>query len=145
MSSTRSFIEDLSVQWGRWSTTEEGLYVFDGREDLDALTIEQLLLRPDAWQAAGKTRLWASTILESSLARIHRPPRRRQDYRRGISSYQPEGMKKPHIFILICEDEELGKALAKEHLSDDKITYVNMVPAELRTEVVDAIDNITDV
>ena len=48
------------------------------------------------------------------------------------------------ITIFICEDKELARRLIRDHLANGQMTYVNIVDAEKRQTIVDAIEEADD-
>lgn len=50
-------------------------------------------------------------------------------------------MDKKQIAVMIVESEETRRCLM-EHLDKGKITYVNILPAELRGEIIKAIEKL---
>ena len=45
-------------------------------------------------------------------------------------------MNQKEITIFICEDEKTRKEICHKYLANKKITYVDILPAEKRAEVV---------
>lgn len=46
------------------------------------------------------------------------------------------------ITIFICEDKEARKEICHKYFDGEKITYVNILPAEKRAEVVKALEEL---
>lgn len=48
------------------------------------------------------------------------------------------------ITIFICENEEIRKEITHKYFNEGLITYANILPAEKRREVVEAIEKLEE-
>ncbi|KKN16778.1 hypothetical protein LCGC14_0972400 [marine sediment metagenome] len=51
---------------------------------------------------------------------------------------------KKEITVFISEDTKTSKEIIKKYLFEKRITYANILPAEKRDEVVEAIEKLED-